>query len=411
MPLRVPVLLLLAQLLLVTPAVPPPPEATFLEAWTIARDNFYEAARVGADWEHTRDELLPAARDSTSPAETSRVINAALDRLHASHTHHYHAAQREYYELLDIFHADGVPADLSPHIPAGPVSYVGIGVIAREIDARTFAADVYPSGPADRAGLLVGDELLGVEDGPWSEIDAFRQREGVPTRLVVRRSADESPRTLSVVPERIHPRQLFLAAMDASARVIEHNAERCAYVRVRSYAHPDYQDKLVELARTRFNDCDALLLDLRGPWGGANPEYLDLFNPLIPTLASKPRDAAWEERPFTWKKPAALLIDSDVRSGKEIIARAFRTHHLGPLVGERTGGAVLAGRPFILSDGSVLYLAVADVRIDGERLEGTGVEPTVPAARPIPYTAGRDPVIDAGVDAVLGTLRHHPATP
>jgi hypothetical protein len=39
-------------------------------------------------------------------------------------------------------------------------------------------------------------------------------------------------------------------------------------------------------------------------------------------------------------------------------------------VGERTAGAVLAGRCFLLSDRSLLYLAVAGIRGDGERLEG-----------------------------------------
>lgn len=383
----------------------PAPGAVFLEACNIARDNFYDSSRVGADWEHTRDELLPAARNAATPAETSRLINQALERLHASHTRHFHQGQREYYELLDIFYPDGVPPGLSPRIPEGPVSYVGVGVVARVIDGHTFATDVYPTGPADRAGILVGDELISVEGAPWSDIDPFRDREGILTSILIRRAPTEEPRTLHVAPRRIRPKQLFLAALNASAHVIERDSRRVGYVRLRSYASPDYQDALVELTQTRFKDCDALLLDLRGPWGGANPEYLNLFNPLTPSLESKPREGAWEPRAFTWRKPVALCIDADVRSGKEILAHAFRTRAIGPLIGERTGGAVLAGRPFILSDGSVLYLAVSDVRVDGIRLEGVGVEPTIRVERAIPFCAGKDPVIDAGVEALTTPRR------
>ena len=46
-----------------------------------------------------------------------------------------------------------------------------------------------------------------------------------------------------------------------------------------------------------------------------------------------------------WHKPAAMIIDGGSRSGKEVIAFAFKKHHVGVLVGERTGGAVLAGTP------------------------------------------------------------------
>ena len=66
-------------------------------------------------------------------------------------------------------------------------------------------------------------------------------------------------------------------------------------------------------------------------------------------------------------------------------------------MGERTAGAVLAGKPTILSDQSLLYVAVSDVLVDGQRLEGVGVEPDVTVARKLPYCAGRDEQLDAAV--------------
>jgi len=72
-----------------------------------------------------------------------------------------------------------------------------------------------------------------------------------------------------------------------------------------------------------------------------------------------------------------LLVDGSTRSGKEVIAHAFKRHGIGRLVGERTAGAVLSGRPFVLRDTSLLMLPVADVQVEGQRLEGVGVEPDV----------------------------------
>jgi carboxyl-terminal processing protease len=378
--------------------------AAFLEAWTLVRDNFYDESFHGINWEGVRDELLPAARAAGDTPTLAAVVNTALERLRSSHTHYYTRFDREYYELLDIFHPppEGIPPGFAPTIPPGPVTYVGIGVVAERIGDRVFAADVYDSGPAAAAGMLAGDELVGVEDGPWSDVEAFRGRAGVPTRVRVRRTRGGPVQTFKVTPAVIQPHAMFLAAMERGALVVQKEGHAIAYVRMRSYAHPDFQDKLFELLRTRLARADALVLDLRGPWGGANPEYLSLFNPLTPTLESKGRRGDWTGPMFSWRRPVALVIDPSVRSGKEVIAYAFRKHHLGPLVGSRTGGAVLGGRPFVLSDGSILYLAVQDARVDGDRLEGIGVEPTAPVERKIPYAQGRDEQINAAEKAVAG---------
>jgi carboxyl-terminal processing protease len=52
----------------------------------------------------------------------------------------------------------------------------------------------------------------------------------------------------------------------------------------------------------------------------------------------------------------------------------------------------------VLSDGSLLMLAVADVTVDGERLEGVGVEPDVHVPRELRSDVGRDPQREAALD-------------
>jgi carboxyl-terminal processing protease len=57
-----------------------------------------------------------------------------------------------------------------------------------------------------------------------------------------------------------------------------------------------------------------------------------------------------------------------------------------------------------MSDDSLLLLAVADVIIDGRRLEGVGVEPTVTAPFCIEYANGGDPQLDMAVSILVETL-------
>lgn len=384
---------------LVGPALAQPePAGVFDEAWVLVRENFYDPDLHGVDWRAVHDELLPLAERADSAGALSAVIHNALGRLGASHTHHYHPGEASFYELLDIFNPDGLDPGEHSLLPAGPVTYVGIGIATREIGGRVFVAEVYATGPADRAGLLVGDEIVGVAGEPWRGVLSFAGREGEPTEIAIRREGPDAPeRVVSVRPARIQPRESFLADTNASARIVEHDARRVASIRVLSYAHPDYHDAVMQHIQTDFADADALVLDIRGGWGGANTEYLAMRNPLVPEFEMRPRGKDWVSFLPAWRKPMVLLVDGGTRSGKELLAYALKEHHAATLVGARTAGAVLGGRPYILADGSVLYLAVADARVDGVRLEGVGVEPDVAVESTLEYSGGVDAQWEAAV--------------
>jgi carboxyl-terminal processing protease len=102
------------------------------------------------------------------------------------------------------------------------------------------------------------------------------------------------------------------------------------------------------------------------------------------------------------RKPAVLLVNGGTRSGKETIAYGAKKHGLARLVGERTAGAYTFGRPFCLSDGSLLLLAVSDARVDGERLEGRGVAPDIEVPFDFRYAAGKDTQLARALDVLSG---------
>src|SRR5688572_30725750 len=105
-----------------------------------------------------------------------------------------------------------------------------------------------------------------------------------------------------------------------------------------------------------------------------------------------------------WRKPVVLLINEGTRSGKEVLAHGFKKYGLGPIVGTRSAGALLAGRAYLLSNGSLLVLAVADVSVDGERLEGRGVTPVVTVPFDIRYAQGNDPQLVRAIDVLAQTV-------
>jgi carboxyl-terminal processing protease len=151
-----------------------------------------------------------------------------------------------------------------------------------------------------------------------------------------------------------------------------------------------------ELAEGRLKDVDGLVLDLRGGWGGAQPEYTELFVGGTPIMTYVGRDGRENFASFRWRRPVAVLVDEGTRSGKEVVTYGLKRQGVR-VVGTRTAGALLAGRGFLLRDGSLRVLAVADVRVEGERLEGRGVMPDVVVPFRLPYAAGRDPQLEAAL--------------
>ena len=82
-----------------------------------------------------------------------------------------------------------------------------------------------------------------------------------------------------------------------------------------------YQRALeVLLSHGALKDADALIWDLRDGWGGAQPEYLDLFNARAPTMQVTDRIGNSEFVNVKWRKPVAMVINGGTRSGKEVLA-------------------------------------------------------------------------------------------
>lgn len=96
-----------------------------------------------------------------------------------------------------------------------------------------------------------------------------------------------------------------------------------------------------------------------------------------------------------------MLINGGTRSGKEVLAYGFKTYWLGELIGTQTEGAVLAATAFPIGSG-LLLLAVEDVQVDGERLEGVGVTLTIEAGGE-PPAGSEDPQLSRAVAVLSGT--------
>jgi carboxyl-terminal processing protease len=373
-------------------------QAGFDEAWETVRDRFYDPRLHGVDWPAMRTRYRPQAAGAASREALAAVVNAMLAELGASHTQYYTPDETAYYQLADIFAGALRRRGLSRVFPSGEVAYPGIGAFTHVDDqGRTFIAAVVDGAPAARAGLLLGDEILAADNLPFRPVASFRGKTSVS--LSIRRHAGASPITLQVTPAELHPNAMFVQGLRDSVRLIPaDNGIRIGYVHVWSYAGEAYQRALEDLIATGpLRDADALIWDLRDGWGGAQPHYLDLFNARGPTLRITERSGATDFENVKWRKPVAMLINGGTRSGKEVLAYGFKKYHLGEIIGTPTARAVLAASAFLMANGDLLLMAVDDVLVDEQRLEGVGVAPTIEVSFDLRYAAGYDPQLERAV--------------
>jgi carboxyl-terminal processing protease len=264
----------------------------------------------------------------------------------------------------------------------------GVGV---EIDVRdgwlTVTA-VFPNGPAQRAGLRVGDRFVGIDglrarDMPIE--DAVRRMRGAPgtqVRVTLRRDDDQAAIETTLVRE--------IIAVDAvEARVLE---DRHVYVRLRVFQETttseltDVLDEAVESLRTQ-GGIRGLLLDLRDNPGGLLDQAISVADEfleegvIVSTRGRGGRELAMAGARRSGTRPGwpmVVLVNGYTASAAEIVAGAMRDHGRALIVGTRTFGKGSVQNVIELPDASALKLTIARYYTpSGRSIQAEGIEPDV----------------------------------
>jgi len=351
--------------------------------------NFYDAPRAKT-WSAAHRGYAEHITDAEIFAQRTSLV---LEGLHSSHTGYYRPTELNYVGLMSIFE--------SMLKPAG-VWYDSIGVDLAQRQEGYFVRAVFAGSPAANAGLRRGDLLLSADGKRFAPITSFQNRQDQPVTLQVQRQPHSPPFTVTVTPRHVKPQDEWLEAQKAGTRIIMRSNRRIGYIPIFSGAGEQYQEAVQDAIAEPLHEADALILDFRNGFGGLNPDFVSLFDPAVPVLTLRDRTGKSIVLDRHWRKPLYVLINNGSHSGKEVVAFALQKHHRAILVGEKTGGAVLGGRPFLLSDGSLLYLAVTNGEVDGQRLEGNGVKPDREVADVLPFAQGEDRQLEAALQMAAG---------
>jgi carboxyl-terminal processing protease len=379
---------------------------TFDEVWQKMNANFYDPNMRGVNLRTLREKYYPLAEQAKTQDELSSVINRMLSEFNTSHTGYYTKSDADYYCLVDIMRNDLDRETLERFFPMGMIVYTGIGVYTTEINGGIFITKVLDKSPAARAGLKYGDRIVSVDGKPYQEIGSFIDKAYKDVKITVQSAADASSiHDVTVVPAEIKPVESFWDAMKGSVQVTEKEGVKIAYIHPWCFAGEQYYQLLrSEIAYGRLKIADALILDLRDGIGDASPYYLNIFNKNVPVITETDRSGVRTDVDFQWRKPVVMLVNEGTCGGSEVLASGFRKYKLGKIMGTPTAGCTMKSRLFMLKDGSVLMLPVADMLVDGVRIEGSGVQPDMVIKRKVEYSGGRDPGVDWAINVLFAEV-------
>ncbi|MCC5612617.1 S41 family peptidase [Nostoc sp. CHAB 5834] len=404
---------ILVVLWLISPLLPTlakPQTQIFEQVWQTVNDNFYDTQFNGVNWKGIREKYKAQIVQLKSNEALTTVINQMLSELQTSHTRFYTQDEPAYYQLLGIFQprSSELHKQLKQFFPKGKIEYTGIGLFTKDINGKTFVSSILDGSPTAKSGLKVGDQIISVNGSKYHPINSFAGKAGQTVKLLIQRSLEPSSRQeIAVVPKIFDASTMFLSAQTASIQIIEQEGKKIGYIHIWSNAADPYQQELQdELIYGRFKNADALILDLRDGWGGGDISYLNIFTAKpSPSITNIQRDRRQYTYNYQWKKPVVMMVNEGSRSSKEILAFSFQEGKIGLVIGTKTAGAVVAGRPFIMQDGSLLYVAVTNVFLNNnQRLEGKGVTPDINVSFSLEYAQGADPQKQKAIETLLQIL-------
>jgi len=212
---------------------------------------------------------------------------------------------------------------------------------------------VKPGGPAAKAGVVVGDRIVGAagravadvcptnDPTPLNELIRGAPDTSVRLRL---RAPDGKEREVEVTRARIDTGSVFGARiLDAEAGI--------GYVRLQAFQASTAADCRREITRLQSAGMKALVLDLRHNSGGLMDqavEVADLFLASGAILRQRGRSAAYThvydataEGTLSVSLPLVVLLDGGSASASEILAGALQDHRRACLVGQRSYGKFL----------------------------------------------------------------------
>ena len=310
-------------------------------------------------------------------------------------------------------------AELPSFLDNSENAYVGIGVTVQATDDNSglMVIAVQPGGPAEEAGVQVGDVIIQVDgesaqDRTVTEISAMiKGEEGTVVSITVLRSGEGI--TMSMTRKRMETTVASSKLLNEHVGLvtIQNFDERCA-------------DETIAAIKALLNQgADMLLFDVRNNPGGYVDELTKVLDYLLPegnlirTVGTDGSDETVTSDADCVKVPMAVLVNENTYSAAELFAVDLSEYGVARIFGQKTSGKGFFQQVFQFSDGSAAGISVGRYYTSqGNNLEGIGLTPDEEIKlddefEALLYNGMLEPENDAQLQAAMSYLMDKVVTP
>lgn len=243
--------------------------------------------------------------------------------------------------------------------------FFGIGVEYNMIDDTINVINVVKGGPSEKAGLLIGDKFLTIDDsvvaGRNIAADRIRQylrgETGSKVSVTLMRGVARKSFTITrgMIP---------LYSLDAAYML----NDSTGYIRLNKFSETTYNEFVDAAERLKKLGMRNMVLDLRDNGGGILTEATDIADEFLEgeKLITYTEGAHSAKREYRTKRngifetgKVVVLANELTASASEVLIGALQDWDRATVIGRRTFGKGLVQEQYTLSDGSGVRLTVA----------------------------------------------------
>lgn len=327
-------------------------------AWELVKESYYDPTFNGIDWsdyEHKYDDQIQSTDDAF------KAIKKMLESL-----------KDPYTRFLD-------PRAFQDENDAIDAHIVGIGINLQQSRDQThlIITRTIENSPAEKAGLVPGDELIAIDNAcavgitPEQAAEHIRGKAGTSVKLAIKHAGN--PEIVQITRQEIDIRAVQVKMFDSGIGYIQLSTF------ISSDAAREFRRALARLAGAK-----GIIIDLRDNPGGLLANALEMADMLLDggTIVStigrhgKHTDVS-SGQPLS-KQPIVVLVDEESASASEILASAIKDNGRGIVLGTRTYGKGLVQEINRLPGGAALHITVSRyLTPNGSDINKVGIEPDI----------------------------------
>jgi len=273
----------------------------------------------------------------------------------------------------------GILSHLDPHtvyIPADELEsanedleggFFGIGVEFAIVRDTIEVTSVIQGGPAERAGVEIGDQLIKVGDSVVAGIkitsdhiiSMLKGKQNSRVYVTLQNAYTDRQRQVAITRDVVPIYSVESSLMLDSVT---------GFIKINRFSANTYDEFATALKKLKATGMKHLIVDLRENPGGyldaatmIADEFLDDQKLIVYTqgLHSQRTDYKANEFGMFEKGRLAILVDESSASASEILSGAIQDWDRGVIIGRRTFGKGLVQEQFEMNDGAALRLTIA----------------------------------------------------